>query len=72
MPGFDGTGPAGAGNMTGRGFGPCGGAGMGAGRGRRCAWAFEREPEERKEALMAQKKALAVRLEAIDKQLETL
>jgi len=45
---------------------------MGAGRGRRCAWAFEREPEERKEALMAQKKALAVRLEAIDKQLETL
>ena len=62
--------------MTGRGFGPCGagmgGRFMGAGRGRRCAWAFEREPEERKEALMAQKKALAVRLEAIDKQLETL
>ncbi len=63
--------------MTGRGFGPCGGAGMGgrgmsAGRGRRCAWAFEKEPEGQKEALMAQKKALAARLEAIDKQLETL
>ena len=36
MPGFNGTGPQGAGPMTGRGMGPCGNgraAGPGAGRG---------------------------------------
>ena len=38
MPGFDKTGPAGAGPKTGRGMGPCGGGqgvsgGMGTGRG---------------------------------------
>jgi len=46
MPRFDGTGPAGAGQMTGRGLGPCGGAaqygvrgqGMGLGMGRRCGY----------------------------------
>lgn len=35
MPGFDGTGPAGVGPMTGRGMGPCGrGMARGYGRGR--------------------------------------
>ena len=46
MPRFDGTGPAGAGQMTGRGLGPCVGAapygargqGMGLGMGRRCGY----------------------------------
>ena len=46
MPRFDGTGPANAGQMTGRGLGPCGGAaqygarglGMGLGQGRRCGY----------------------------------
>lgn len=36
MPGFNGTGPQGAGSMTGRGLGPCGGGsayGRGVGRG---------------------------------------
>ena len=35
MPRMDGTGPMGAGTMTGRGFGPCaGGKGLGCGMGR--------------------------------------
>ena len=35
MPRMDGTGPMGAGTLTGRGFGPCGGGqGFGCGRGR--------------------------------------
>ena len=34
MPGFNGTGPDGAGSMTGRGMGNCSGNGTGAGRGR--------------------------------------
>ncbi len=37
MPGFDGMGPNGAGPMTGRGMGPCGGSyGYGRGRGMGC------------------------------------
>ena len=34
MPGGDGTGPGGAGPMTGRGMGRCGGQGRGSGAGR--------------------------------------
>ena len=48
MPRMDGTGPMGAGSMTGRGLGPCGtnavkyGAGMGLGTGLACRRGFRR------------------------------
>lgn len=47
MPARDGTGPMGAGPLTGRGMGPCGGGrafgfGRGAGRGMGCGFGFGR------------------------------
>jgi len=41
MPKLDGTGPAGQGNMTGRGFGPCG-CGLRRGRGGSAGFGFRR------------------------------
>ena len=85
MPGIDGTGPMGAGAMTGRGFGFCGGgldkrAGFGSGtacrrgfgRGSRRFFANGKiTAENRREILQAQKDELKNRLAAIDRQMES-
>ena len=88
MPRRDGTGPMGAGSMTGRGFGLCTGAnavkygaglGMGLGLGLACRRGFGRgfafnqtSSKTQKELLNEQKTMLQERLEVIDKQLESL
>ena len=92
MPRRNGTGPMGAGAMTGRGLGLCTGAnavkygaghGMGLGLGFACRRGFGRgfgrgfainqtSPKTQKELLTEQKTMLQDRLEAIDKQLESL
>ena len=88
MPRIDGTGPMGAGTMTGRGLGVCTGAnadgygsgrGMGFGRGLACRRGFcrsfsinETSPKTQKELLNEQKTMLQNRLEVIEKQLENL
>jgi len=88
MPGRDGTGPLGAGAMTGRGLGPCAlgyaaqyGAGLGLGlrRGFGCGRGFGRfytadqvSPKTKKELLTEQKKLLESRLEFVSRQLENL
>ncbi len=109
MPRMDGIGPAGAGSMTGRGFGSCGsgegathkmsyGCGMENQRGMRCGrsvgvgcgrgWAFgsgfcpgngnlrnsaeEMNDETRKLHLQKQRAFLKLRLDTIDRRLETL
>ena len=93
MPRRDGTGPMGAGSMTGRGLGLCTGANvvkygaglgmMGLGLGLACRRGFGRgfgrgfainqtSPKTQKELLNEQKTMLQDRLEAIDKQLESL
>ncbi|NLY87855.1 MAG: DUF5320 domain-containing protein [Clostridiales bacterium] len=70
MPRGDGTGPKGAGSMTGRGLGlglACRrGFGRGFGRG------LEASSQTQKELLSEQKTILQERLEAIDKELENL
>ena len=88
MPGRDGTGPMGAGTMTGRGLGPCAGAGalklgaglaIGLGLGLACRHGFGRgfansrtSPKTQKKLLNEQKTMLQDRLEAIEKQMENL
>lgn len=88
MPRRDGTGPMGAGSMTGRGLGLCTGAnavkygaglGMGLGLGFACRRGFGRGfafnqtfSKTQKELLNEQKTMLQDRLEVIDKQLENL
>lgn len=79
MPNFDGTGPTGAGPMTGRGFGPCGfgcgwrrkfGAGRGMGRYFGCN--CPQTPQDQKKALVDYRKALEEELEDIKKEEEEL
>ena len=88
MPRRDGTGPMGAGSMTGRGLGLCTGAnavkygaglGMGLGLGLACRRGFGRgfevnqtSSKTHKELLQEQKTMLQYRLTVIDKQLENL
>ena len=86
MPGKDGTGPTGAGPMTGRALGLCTdteeskrgffrGRGLGLGRGRGFGRRFaigQASPEKQKSWLQEQKAVLQDRLKAIDKQLEDL
>jgi len=88
MPRRDGTGPMGAGSMTGRGLGLCtvkygAGLGMGLGLGLACRRGFGRgfgrgsainriSTKTQKELLNEQKAMLQNRLEVIDKQLENL
>lgn len=70
MPGFDGTGPVGAGPGTGRGLGPCG-AGMGWRRRWGCYgcgfFGFRRfiSPKDRLAALENEEKLLEEELEAV-------
>lgn len=86
MPRRDGTGPIGAGSMTGRGLGLCTGtttvkygAGLGIGLGLACRRGFGRgfavnqtSSKTQKELLNEQKTMLQNRLEVIEKQLENL
>ncbi|NMB04212.1 MAG: DUF5320 domain-containing protein [Tissierellia bacterium] len=71
MPGRDGTGPLGGGPLTGRGLGlACRrGFGRGSGFGYRINPV---SPTSQKELLKEQKKLLQERLEAIDKDLDSL
>lgn len=77
MPGFDGTGPAGQGPMTGGGFGPCGsgmamrrgrGGGMGMGRRRN----FGAAPQQTAPTSQDRVDALEDRLSRIETLLEEL
>jgi len=83
MPGFDGTGPFGAGALTGRGFGPCGrGLAFGRGYGRGFGWRYWQRAqlseqltltrEEQKKILEAELKELAAEKQAIEKKLQEL
>ena len=88
MPRRDGTGPMGAGSMTGRGLGSCTGAnavkygaglGLGLGLGLACRRGFGRgfavnqnSSKTQKELLQEQKDLRKNRLDVIDKQLENL
>jgi hypothetical protein len=85
MPGFDRTGPAGAGPMTGRGLGPCGGGmgygrGLGRGYGRglgtgRFAWGpyqNQKNPVNEKAVLVNDAKVLQKELDAVKKRLEEI
>ncbi len=81
MPAFDGTGPQGAGPMTGRGMGPCGrGRGMGRGMGFGFGWRRQRGLGRfysgvqawKKEDLEDYKKALQEELEDVDKELKEI
>ncbi len=87
MPRRDGTGPMGAGSMTGRGLGVCTGANAGLGMGLGLRRGFGRglgrgfgrgfginqtSSKSQKELLEEQKTMLQDRLEVIDKQLENL
>lgn len=75
MPWFDGTGPFGAGPLTGRGFGPCGLGfgwrrrfGAGRGLGRLFGWGWPADPKEARQALADYKKALKEELEDVEKE----
>ena len=73
MPRMDGTGPMGAGPMTGRGLGPCGG-GMRRGRCGR-AWGFGASfysPKNQLQFLEDEEKMLTEELEAIKAEKEAL
>ncbi|NLT47932.1 MAG: DUF5320 domain-containing protein [Clostridiales bacterium] len=84
MPRRDGTGPMGAGSMTGRGLGLCTGAnavnyraGLGMGLGFGCGFGRgfainQISTKTQKELLDEQRAMLQDRLEVIDKQLENL
>jgi hypothetical protein len=87
MPGRNGTGPMGAGAMTGRGMGLCAGAaavsvaGLGlelacrrgfGGGFRRNSAKNQSSPPTQKELLQEQRELLQSRLEMLDKQLENL
>ena len=82
MPGFDGTGPAGQGSMTGRGFGNCAGArprmgcgcGCGRGYGRRF-WRYapvEFSEEDQRKILQEELKDLEAEKEAIETRLKSI
>jgi hypothetical protein len=73
MPGFDGTGPNGAGPATGKGMGPCrgyynGGYGRRARLGLGSFWS----PKNQKTALDAEKEALEAELEFVKEELTSL
>jgi len=86
MPRRDGTGPMGAGAMTGRGLGPCAASGAvqyGAGLGLACRCGFGRgfgrgivvnqtTTKTQKELLQEQRDVLQSRIDGIDKQIENL
>ena len=83
MPGFDKTGPQGKGQLTGRGFGPCGGGsgmrigwgrgrGYGRGLGRYFGWNAPQTKAGKIEDIQAYKKALQEELEDLEKQLADL
>ena len=88
MPGRNGTGPLGAGAMSGRGLGDCTGTvraqrgvGCGLGLGRGCGRGYARgvrlgaqpiAPEAQKDVLLREKELLKNRLDALDAQLENL
>lgn len=71
MPGRDGTGPIGAGPITGRGLGFCTGAGFGFGC-RRGFGIIQTSQKTQKEMLQEQKNLLETRLKIIDNQLENI
>ena len=85
MPNRDKTGPAGAGQLTGRGLGPCGmgtmqnfgrgfgcGRGFGRGLGRFFGWNQPQTEAEIKQSLVDYRKALEEELEDVKKQEEEL
>ncbi|NCB52932.1 MAG: hypothetical protein EOM54_13825 [Clostridia bacterium] len=86
MPGRDGTGPMGAGSITGRGFGFCAGGankgpgpgfGFACGRGLRGGFGMGRAAGQtsamaRKDLLSEQRDLLKKRLDVIEKQIESL
>ena len=76
MPGQDGTGPAGQGALTGRGFGPCGCGmrrGFGRGFGRRLAYKQVALTEsEEKKILQAELKDIEAEKQEIAKRLKEI
>ena len=78
MPNRDKTGPAGAGPLTGRGLGPCGGKGIrrgfgcgggfGRGLGRYFGWNQPQTEAEQKQSLIDYRKALEEELEDVKSQ----
>ncbi len=77
MPGFDGTGPAGQGAMTGRGLGQCGCGmrrGFGRGFGRRLGFRQQviLTNEEEKKILEAEVKEIELEKQEIEKRLKEL
>ncbi|MFH1938344.1 MAG: DUF5320 domain-containing protein [Patescibacteria group bacterium] len=83
MPEFDRTGPQGAGPMTGKGLGPCGGGfgpmgwgfgrrrgafGAGRGLGRYFGWNYSQPKKDQKKALADYRKALEEELEEVKKE----
>jgi hypothetical protein len=77
MPGFDQTGPQGAGPLTGRGFGPCGRGlgrkmGFGRGLGRYFGWNDPQTKQEKIEDVKAYLKALEEEIEDAKQQLAKL
>ena len=76
MPGYDGTGPAGQGAMTGRGLGPCGCGmrrGFGRGFGRRFAYRQVALTEsEEKKVLQAELKDIEAEKQDIEKRLKEI
>ena len=61
MPRRDGTGPLGLGQMTGRGFGPCG-------LGRYFAWNWPQSKQDQLQALKEYKQFLKEELEDVEKE----
>lgn len=75
MPGFDGTGPTGAGSRTGRGMGPCGtGSGFDGGCGWRARMGLGgfKSPKNQQQALQADQKDLETQLEIVKAELEAV
>jgi len=79
MPRYDGTGPAGMGPRTGRGFGPCGLGlgwrrkfGVGRGLGRYFRWNWPQSKEDQLKALASYEEALKEELEDIEQEKEGL
>ena len=79
MPGFDRTGPAGQGAMTGRGLGPCGrglacrrGFGRGFGRGIGYSETVELNADEQKKVLEAELKDIEAEKEQVLKRLKEI
>jgi hypothetical protein len=74
MPRLDRTGPAGAGPMTGRGRGPCGGSyGRGGGfGGMLCPFWRQSSSKDKTEYLQSEAEALKEELKAVKSELEKL